>query len=141
MTTKGRSRILVEGTALHFFDAGLGQRGSDKFYRAFIYESPAGHWNAIMCWGRDGTQGQAKVQQFASKYDANKVIQKKIAEKMRHGYEILGNGQAILDVLNRREEVLGAEFADAVSEREADKTRMTGGIIIQEEPDLMDLLG
>lgn len=135
------SRILVTGTALHFFDAGLGQRGSDKFYRAFIYEAPAGHWNAIMCWGRDGTQGQAKVEQFASQSDANKVITKKIAEKLRHGYEVLGNGEAILDVSNRREEVLGAEFADAVAQRDPDKSRMSGGIIIQEEPDLMDLLG
>jgi len=137
-----RARILVKGTALHFFDAGLGQRGSDKFYRAFVYEHPAGQWHAVMCWGRDGTYGQSKAEDFPTEYDANKVIQRKIAEKMRHGYEIIGNGDAVLDIASSiRLEMLGVEFMHAVAQRDPDKSRMSGGIIIQEEPDLMDLLG
>lgn len=133
--------MLVTGTALHYFDAGVGQRGSDKFYRVFFYQALAGHWNVIMHWGRDGTDGQAKVQQFETEWDARKLVDKKVNEKMRGGYEVIGSGQASLDVLYRREELLGAEFADAVATRDPDKSRMSGGILIQEEPDLMDLLG
>lgn len=135
-----KSRVLVKGTALHFFDAGLGQNGSDKYYRAFVYEWPKGQWVAVQCWGRDGTTGQSKVTIFDSVYDAEKAVNKKVTEKMRHGYESIGKGEAVLTI-GITAETLGAEFAAAVSERDPDKTRMSGGIIIQEEPDLMDLLG
>jgi len=131
---------IVTGYALHYFDAGRGQRGSDKFYRAFIYEDQ-GQWHAVMCWGRDGTSGQAKLEHCTTQHDAQKLIDKKQAEKVRHGYEVIGHGQATLPVRERDLTLLGVEFMHAIAERDPDKSRMSGGFLIYEEPDLMDLLG
>jgi predicted DNA-binding WGR domain protein len=132
------TKNICTGYALHYFDAGLGQRGSDKFYRAFFYENN-GNWFSILHWGRDGTTGQAKVEAHADEHVARKHIEKKRTEKVRHGYEALGEGQHGLDI-TKSATTIGEEFALFVSNRAPDKSRMTGSYLIHEEPDLMDLL-
>lgn len=129
------------GYALHFFDAGVGQKGSDKFYRGFWYVDAKGTYRVVTNWGRDGAVGQMKVDEFTNQFDAEKLLDKKRHEKVRHGYEILGQGTQLIVVDSMTTLQAAALFASLVAERDADKTRMTGGILIHEEPDLMDLLG
>lgn len=130
------------GYVLHFFDAGLGQRGSDKFYIGFLYRSEEGLYCVMFAWGRDGTAGQISTQRFNDLKSAEALLDRKLAEKTRHGYTVLGRGSAFLEQHQLDVVQLEAvsEFRAAVTERDPDKNRMTGGYLIHEEPDLMDLL-
>lgn len=141
---KIQTGVDCEGYSLHFFDAGLGNsgRGSDKFYRALYHANQDGSYTVVLAWGRDGTTGQAQAHHIADLYDAKKLIEKKRVEKMRHGYEQLGQGEARIN-FGRYAQLTSAceEFAVAIDERPPDKSRMSGGFIIQEEPDISSLFG
>lgn len=141
MTRPLRSRLTeCTGYALHFYDAGLGKNGSDKFYHAFFFLDDDRSYIVVLHWGRDGSVGQVKQETVSTYMDAKRLMDKKLNEKLRGGYEKLGEGTTGVD-LTVAATTAAAVFALAVSERDADKSRMTGGIIIHEEPDLMDLLG
>lgn len=132
------STVTCSGYTLHFFDAGAGQRGSDKFYTGMWFRSPSGIYTVVIHYGRDGTTGQWSVSSHASRAEAQKLLDKKLNEKLRHGYEVLGMGD--LDCPDEGPGLMAARFRTNIKNRDADKSRMSGGLLIQEEPDIRDLL-
>lgn len=137
MTTK------VHGVSLHFYDPGMGLSGSDKFYRAFIWATQNANggtfWNAAYHWGRDGAPtGQFKHETYTDRADAMHAIEKKVTEKVRKGYEFLGQGELEVRSISDVAEV-GHEVHRKLGHT---PTKVGGGfsLIIQEEADLLELL-
>lgn len=131
------SEIVCTGSSLHFFDAGAGKTGSDKFYNVFWYGG-LGNYSLVTHYGRDGTDGQVANHTFASLHDCTDALDKKVREKLRKGYEVMGSGIVSIAKTDRRG--MGRQFALEVRQRQPDKTRMTGGFLIAEQPDGQDLM-
>lgn len=129
--------VTCRGSSLHFFDAGAGKSGSDKFYNVFFYQEN-GRYVLVAHYGRDGTAGQVADQTFTSLYDCSDALEKRVREKLRKGYEAMGSGVTPVTQADHRS--MGSQFALEVRQRQPDKTRMTGGFLIAERPDAEDLM-
>lgn len=130
------------GVALHYFDAGAGTsgKGSDKYYRIYLYKSTHGGmttFHVVSHWGRDGAvNGQSKGVTFDSWNDARNYATKLGDSKMRKGYEWLGEKEvelSINDLHGTGQRLLKATGRTA--------TKIAGfALVIQEEADLLELL-
>lgn len=131
-------RTKAVGVALHYFDANAGQNGSDKFYRIYLYQGGYGTYEVLSHWGRDGAvNGQSKVVKFDNFHDAKEYAEKLGNSKHRKGYEWLGENEIDLDLSDLW--YTGQRLVKATGRT---PTKMAGfSLVIQEEADLMELLG
>jgi predicted DNA-binding WGR domain protein len=129
------------GVALHYFDAGAGTsgRGSDKFYRIYLYKSTHGGqttYHVVSHWGRDGAAGQDKEVVYDNWVDAKNYAVKLGDSKLRKGYEWLGEQEIEYQANNLTR--TGETLLKATGRT---PTKMNGfALVIQEEADLMELL-
>lgn len=128
----------VHGVSLHMFDE---TNNSDKFYRAFVWQDK-GSWNVSYHWGRDGApRGQIATSCHFSLDDADRTLKKKINEKLRKGYEYLGQGE--IDVADISSEYdlacAGHKLHNRVGRT---PTKLPNGfsLVIREEDDIEDLI-
>lgn len=128
------------GVSLHYFDANSGTsgRGSDKFYRLYLYQTRSGY-AVTSHWGRDGAVGQSKSVEFAIWSEAKNYMVKLGDSKMRHGYEWLGEKEISLPSnVSANLPSMGEALIKATGRT---PTKINGfALIIQEEADLIDLL-
>jgi predicted DNA-binding WGR domain protein len=129
--------VKVHGVSLHFFDAGV---NSDKFYRAFSWKDDQNEWHVAYHWGRDGApNGQVKTLMYSSRSAVEEALEKKVEEKIRKGYEFLGQGEIEVNDISDVAET-GHRLHARVGRT---PQKLSGGgfaLIIQEEPDLLELL-
>lgn len=129
------------GVALHYFDANAGTsgRGSDKYYRIYLYGQTVGGqkvWKVTSHWGRDGAFGQDKTMTFEDWTDAKTYASKLGDSKMKKGYEWLGEKTVELTINNLPD--TGRRLINATGRT---PTKINGfALVIQEEPDLLELL-
>lgn len=126
----------VHGVSLHFFDAGV---NSDKFYRAFIWYDNNGWWHVAYHWGRDGApRGQSKTETYFTKADVERALERKVNEKIRHGYQFLGQGE--IEVRNVNDINETGNTLHARVGRTPVKSGSGFSLIIDEEADLLEML-
>lgn len=130
------------GVALHYFDAGAGTsgKGSDKYYRIYLFKSKHGSqtvFHVVSHWGRDGSvNGQSKAVVFDSWNEARNYAVKLGDSKMRKGYEWLGEKE--IEYYGTDLYRTGKELMDATGRA---PTKIAGfALVIQEEADLLELL-
>lgn len=128
------------GVALHYFDAGFGTNGSDKFYRIYLYKSTfkgVTTFHVLSHWGRDGAlNGQSKAVTFDSWNEARNYAVKLGDSKMRKGYEWLGEKEVELSANDLHG--TGQRLMKATGRK---PTKVAGfALVIQEEADLLELL-
>lgn len=135
----------VHGVSLHLFDD---DNNHDKFYRAFVWRADDGAWQVTCHWGRDGApRGQVQTTGWNSLADADAMLRKKVDEKIRKGYEYLGQGEIELsDALLRWGgadheglSVAGHRLHSLVGRT---PTKLVGGftLVIREEDYIEDLI-
>lgn len=129
------------GVALHYFDASAGTsgRGSDKYYRIYLYKSTTNHqtvFHVVSHWGRDGASGQDKTMTFEDWTDAKTYAVKLGDSKMKKGYEWLGEKEVEFrsnDLVGTGDRLLRATGRTP--------TKIAGfRLVIEEEADLLELL-
>lgn len=134
-------RTKATGVALHYFDAGAGQNGSDKFYRIYVFKTTSRSKNTtytvIGHWGRDGAAvGQSKTMEFSTWNEAKNYAVKLGDSKMRKGYEWLGEKEVMLDT-----DDLTSTGMNLLRATGRTATKVNGfSLVIQEEADLLELL-
>lgn len=130
----------VHGVSLHYFDS---DKNSDKYYRAFVWYYPdKGVWKVTCHWGRDGApRGQSQSTSWGTLSQADTFLSKKVDEKVRKGYEYLGQGEIeVPDSVPINDVNL---VGDLLHNRVGRKpTKLHGGfmLIIQEEEYIEDLI-
>lgn len=130
--------MLVHGVSLHYYNENA---NSDKFYRAFIWES-SGLWHVAYHWGRDGApRGQSKTEVFRTKTAVQMLLDKKVNEKISKGYQYLGQGDVKVPDVSSLNDVSATGFRlhEQIG-REPVKLRNGFTLIIKEEDDIMDLI-
>lgn len=138
-------KVKAFGVALHFFDstAGTSGRGSDKYYRQYIYpEYVAGitTYKVIKHWGRDYTSGQTREESFATWAEAKEAVERQAFSKIKKGYEYLGEAEISIDT--GALDAAGTKLLATTGRRPTKHGGVSGGfaLVIKEEPDLIDLL-
>lgn len=82
------SAVFLPGTAVRL-ESRVG--GSRKFWEvSLVRDDPPNCYIVPVRWGRLGTAGQGKPQRFASRYEAEEFIARKVREKLREGYVRVG---------------------------------------------------
>jgi predicted DNA-binding WGR domain protein len=128
--------VKVTGVSLHFYDEAI---NSDKFYRAFFFaDGNRSQWIGVCHWGRYGARGQLKVQYYRTEAQAERMVRAKGQEKVKKGYELLGDGS--YDAAHAvSHEFLSSMLHNRIA-RPPVRTSIGVSFIIEEEPDLADLL-
>lgn len=131
----------ARGVALHYFDASAGTsgRGSDKYYRIYLYKSTHSSqtvYHVVSHWGRDGAYGQDKKVTFDTWNEARNYATKLGDSKMKKGYEWLGEKEIEYNESNLVD--TGARLLQATGRQ---PTKVAGfSLVIEEEADLLELL-
>lgn len=133
----------LHGVSLHYYDS---EANHDKFYRAFVWYSPDKGWQVTCHWGRDGApRGQVQTSSWHELSQADLFLRKKVDEKIRKGYEFLGQGEievsdwfqtALTDTMLAR---LGSKLHERVG-RTPTKLHSGFSLIIREEDYIEDLI-
>ena len=69
---------------------------SNKFYEIFVVSEDNG-WTVKTKWGRIGTLGQGQSIPCNSKYRAERILEEKVSQKLRKGYQEVTGGQQYKD--------------------------------------------
>lgn len=62
------------------------EKNLSRFYRMLIVPDLFGHWVLLREWGRIGSGGQVKAEQFGNAGEALLALQKLTRAKMKRGY-------------------------------------------------------
>ena len=133
----------VHGVSLHYFDD---RQNADKFYRAFVWHADDGTWQVTCHWGRDGApRGQVQTTSWDTLAQADLMLRKKVDEKLRKGYEYLGQGEIeVTDAILRWGGHDGLSLAGnklhALVGRTPTKLPEGFSLLIREEDDIEDLV-
>jgi predicted DNA-binding WGR domain protein len=131
--------VRVHGVSLHYFNS---EQNNDKFYRAFVWRSQNGVWNVTCHWGRDGApSGQTLTTSWNTLTEADRMLSKKVDEKLRKGYEYLGQGEIEVSDVHYFTQV--NTIGDLLHRRVGRQpTKLFGGfsLIIREEDYIEDLI-
>lgn len=130
--------IKVHGVSLHFYDEA---NNNDKFYRAFVWSNPSGHWHAAFHWGRDGSAGQSGVVHYDTEAQVIQAMDRKLNEKLGKGYQFLGQGDIEIDGYDALDDT--RKVGDLLHARVGrDPVKLPSGfqLVIREEEDFEDLL-
>jgi predicted DNA-binding WGR domain protein len=65
------------------------EQGVARFYSLMIERNLFGHVVLVRNWGRIGTKGQEKVEEFASEAEASQALEALALAKRRRGYRDL----------------------------------------------------
>lgn len=125
----------VHGIVLHYYDKGV---NSDKFYRTFFHERPTGGYRVWYVWGRDGSKGQKKPENYSSEASARRGMEDKVWEKMHQGhksYTKLGEGDVWVEPAMLDDVSYISDRLYALHGKPPNKTRGTGYafIIVEQE--------
>jgi predicted DNA-binding WGR domain protein len=87
------TQFSVTAVRLQYYDPRAGQRGSDKFYDTYTYQTPLGQAILVKRWGRVGTEGQHLVHQMPDLLAAEVAATEIRDVKIRKGYRVTASTQ------------------------------------------------
>lgn len=123
----------VHGIVLHYFDKA---NNNDKFYRTFFHELPTDGYRVVYVWGRDGSNGQKKIETFTNERYARRQMEDKAWEKQhRKDYTKLGEGDVWVESVMLDDLTYISDRLFALHGKPPNKTKGTGYdfIIVEQE--------
>lgn len=129
----------VAGWSLHFFSE---RANSDKFYRVFSWKDPAsGCHKVAFHWGRDGTRGQASVQDGLSGQLALVLAERRVQRQQSKGYDLLGQTTMWVTATELEDlAFVGAQLHERVGVESAKAANKPPLLVIREDDEVTDLL-